>query len=377
MRTLLRRAALAVAAMGLGVTVAAVNGVALAATGPSFTGSVVVGRDADGRLEIFAQATDTQLYHKWQLSVGGAWSGWEAFGPASWPTVAANADGRLELVAIRGTKLVHRWQLAPNGTWSDWYTQPDGSVQSPPALIQDGTGRLRVFAVSTAGTLMMKSESAPSAGPWSSWVALSTGGFQGYPALGRDKDGRLEMVIRTSQRTVAHTAEASSGSGLAGPDGWTGWDNWGGDFDVATPVLAANADGHLDLFAIGTNSHVYGRWQTSPNGGWSNWFDHGGSFFGTVSPVMAADANSRLAVFAMDTGFNVGSKVETTANSGPWIGWTNLGGGFGQLNTGDWSGPSVVRNSDGTLQLFMIGHAQVYTNKQQLPSLSWTGWTLV
>ena len=34
----------------------------------------------DGRLEIFARGTDYALWHNWQVSPGGSWSGWNSLG---------------------------------------------------------------------------------------------------------------------------------------------------------------------------------------------------------------------------------------------------------------------------------------------------------
>lgn len=368
----------AVAVLVVGVTVTVADGSASAAVGPSLTGPIAVGHDADGRLELFATASDTMLYRRVQLTPGGAWSAWESFGQGvAWPTVASNVDGRLELVGIRASRMVHRWQTSPNGGWSDWYTQ-DGAVQTPPTLALDGTGRLRVFAVGTDGAMLMKSESAPAAGPWTPWIALSSGIFLGYPAVGRDGDGRLEVVARTASRALWHTSEQAWGSGWNSSSGWRAWESFGGDFDVATPAIGSNQDGRLEMFAIGTNGHAYGRWQTSVNGAWSNWYDHGGTLLGTVSPVLAvSNPDGRLQMFTMDTGFAVASKVETAANSGPWIGWLDFGGRFGRLGTGDWSGPVAARNADGTLQLFLLGNAQVNTRRQTAPGGAWSAWTLL
>jgi hypothetical protein len=81
--------------------------------------------NADGRLEIFARGSDNRLWHTWQQSPGGTWSGWYSLGGpiASAVSVIANKDGRLEVFAT-GTdnRLWHIWQQSPGGTWSGWYS---------------------------------------------------------------------------------------------------------------------------------------------------------------------------------------------------------------------------------------------------------------
>ncbi|HZO27881.1 MAG TPA: hypothetical protein VFH48_18030 [Chloroflexota bacterium] len=137
--------------------------------------TAAVGRNADGRLELFAFASDGALWHIWQQATGG-WSGWHSLGTPSglfpfglavgtaadgrlsafvvvlggsaWESlggnpggldVAANSDGRLEVFATLGdgspsgpTGVLHRWQTAPNGGWSadqSWVPTLVGSVR--------------------------------------------------------------------------------------------------------------------------------------------------------------------------------------------------------------------------------------------------------
>jgi hypothetical protein len=78
--------------------------------------SIAVGQNADGRLELFLAASDSELWHRWQTDPG-QWSPWANLGGiivTSDPTVGHNADGRLELfVRASDNELWHRWQLAP------------------------------------------------------------------------------------------------------------------------------------------------------------------------------------------------------------------------------------------------------------------------
>ena len=62
-------------------------------------GAPVVGRNADGRLEVFAFEIGGALWHAWQDATSPTgWSGWDSLGGApDGPTgVARNADGRLK-----------------------------------------------------------------------------------------------------------------------------------------------------------------------------------------------------------------------------------------------------------------------------------------
>ena len=72
---------------------------------------------------VFVQGTDNAIYHHWQVSRNGNWSGWESVGAppgraTSGPDVALNANGGLVLFTKGGDNAVcHAWQDQPDGNW--------------------------------------------------------------------------------------------------------------------------------------------------------------------------------------------------------------------------------------------------------------------
>ena len=89
-----------------------------ASEGGGLTSNIAVGRNADGRLEVFVRGSDDALWHKWQVSPNsGTWSAWATQGGALTSDIAVGqgADGRLE-VFVRGTDnaLWHKWQTRPS-----------------------------------------------------------------------------------------------------------------------------------------------------------------------------------------------------------------------------------------------------------------------
>jgi hypothetical protein len=80
--------------------------------------------NSDGRLELFCLGSDKSLYHKWQLTPGGAWSGWASLGGKLRQfSVSQNKDGRLEAfcVGYRNDLFYNNWQLAPgSNSWTGW-----------------------------------------------------------------------------------------------------------------------------------------------------------------------------------------------------------------------------------------------------------------
>jgi hypothetical protein len=111
------------------------------------SGGPAVAASADGRLELFIPGADSQLWHINQLSPSGGWCQWYSHGappptPAApdlglWgqtPAVALNSQGRLELFAIATDgSLCQIWQTAPNEGWSTWLThgKPPGCTIFP------------------------------------------------------------------------------------------------------------------------------------------------------------------------------------------------------------------------------------------------------
>src|SRR5262249_35828862 len=89
-------------------------------------GEIAIGRNADGRLEVFAlDAHSGSAWHCLQAAPGGAFGPWSMLGNAvglGHIAVASNADGRLELFAIDTAAGLawHNWQVAPNGGWHGW-----------------------------------------------------------------------------------------------------------------------------------------------------------------------------------------------------------------------------------------------------------------
>jgi hypothetical protein len=87
-----------------------------------------VGTNADGRLELVAIAGDGSLQHAWQTAPNSGWSSWASLGSAGGgflsdaaPGISTNADGRLEIFVVASdSELYHAWQTAPNNGWSGW-----------------------------------------------------------------------------------------------------------------------------------------------------------------------------------------------------------------------------------------------------------------
>jgi acylphosphatase len=182
------------------------------------------GENANGRLEVFVFGSDNALWQKGQTTPGGTWGEWSSLGKPSIanaffiPIVGKNDDGRLEVFTV-GTDgaLWHLWQTVPNGVWSNWTTlgnPPNANVQSAPSVSKNQDGRLEAFNICSDGALWHIWQITPG-GVWGSWdslgmpsnsVILSAG-----PSVVENTDGRLEVFVGGLDNALWHAWQVSPG----------------------------------------------------------------------------------------------------------------------------------------------------------------------
>jgi len=103
-------------------------------------------------LEVFAvglNGNTADLVHIWQPAPNsGPWSGWASLGgnlKLVAPAVGRNAEGRMEVFACtQDNALWHIWQTAPNNSWSNW-ERLGGVVLGAPVVAENADGRMEVF----------------------------------------------------------------------------------------------------------------------------------------------------------------------------------------------------------------------------------------
>jgi len=183
------------------------------------------------------------------------------------------------------------------------------------------------------------------------------------PATARNADGRLEIfALEPGGNGIFHRWQTS-------PNGsWSDWENFGSAAG-AVPTVGQNADGRLEVFALGPNgAYVAHRWQLQPSGGWSDWENFGGP--AGAAPVVGQNADGRLEVFALGpSGTTIAHKSQLQP-SGGWGDWENFGGATG-------APPTVGRSADGRLEVFALGPggANIAHRSQLAPSSSqWGDW---
>ena len=307
----------------------------------------------------------------WQQLNGGYSGGIEAIGQ--------NADGRLEVFGLQpapgGQSIAHNWQTAPNSGWNGWAglgSPPHNDVLSHVEAASDADGRLEAFVrygAMSAGAMWHTVQTAPNNG-WSGWTAINVGTGHvtaGPIVVAANADGRLELFAVGSPDGITHAWQTAPGAGT-----WAQGDlgsPTGGIF-VQNVAAGRNADGRLSVFAQGSDGAIWSISQTAPNNGWGSWASLGKPSSDTVGiPAVGANADGRLEVFASGT-------------SAAWHTWqSSPGGGFGSWASlglpaaGGITGLSVGQNADGRQEVFAtVGNGDVWHIWQTSPNNGWSAW---
>jgi acylphosphatase len=194
------------------------------------------------------------------VSLGGQWS--------SIPIVGRNQDGRLEIFIVgQSEKLYHRYQTSPNNSngWNDKWEDLGGKWNrfNFPSIGQNADGRLEIFIVGQSEKLYHRYQTSPNnSNGWNDkWEDLG-GKWNANPVVANNADGRLEIFIVGKSEKLYHTWQISPSNG------WNDkWEDLGGKWN-ANPVVANNADGRLEIFIVGQSEKLYHTWQISPSNGW-------------------------------------------------------------------------------------------------------------
>jgi hypothetical protein len=189
---------------------------------------LVTGRNADGRLEVFVAGSGYPVKHAWQVAANGDWSSWADLPLSSGMSgldVAPNADGRLEAfvttcdASLGGCWLFHAWQTTPNGPWTGGTALAPLSSRGggPLRVAPSADGRLEVFygtwVLGSVGHIWQLAVNGTSG--WSTPTSVTPA--SGYEimtviSLVANADGRLEVFLQSdggSGSAVTHAWQTS------------------------------------------------------------------------------------------------------------------------------------------------------------------------
>jgi len=84
----------------------------------------------------------------------------------------------------------------------------------------------------------------------------------------RNQDGRLE-VFASGRCGIFNIWQVVPNSSWA--EGWHSKDRPSANVGLTSYVVGTNADGRLEIFAVGDDHALWQKWQVAPNNGWSAW----------------------------------------------------------------------------------------------------------
>jgi hypothetical protein len=343
---------------------------------------IVVGSNADGRLEIFGIDGNPGVWHAWQNTANGDWHDWAPMWGAdlSQIAVAANKDGRLELVGRTKTGgVVHALQGAPSGVFGGF--QPIGSAAGLQqiSLLHGFGGRLTVFALDGNGSYWYSNQTAVGAATWVEWdggiatdlqtlqvteaasglfemwgisrsgrlmhkqpsllvpttfVAVGNSGDLRSFTVGRDADGRAEVWAIDGSRRTWHVTQTKAGSATFG--------DWSSDADIVSTVAAGPVvNGRVEVFGV---ELAIGQVWRSPQQG-------ANGSFGAWSPIYVPPMTQLVPVIDRPVpalyGLGNDSRVWRSLQiGGEWQAWTLVAGSAGMTEL------AAETNRDGRLELF-------------------------
>lgn len=158
----------------------------------------------DGRMELFAAASDYTIWSCWQHTPGGAWSGWvrmwEAGHKATQLVADRDRNGRLVCFHVGMDGHVYGSnQNSPGSTWSGWRRMGlEGETAGAIALSQRPDGILELYrATPDSAMRIYQMEETDWVGAWTPWRTFYTGTEYAYSfAVGRDPQDRLLLYKR-------------------------------------------------------------------------------------------------------------------------------------------------------------------------------------
>jgi len=269
-------------------------------------------------------------------------------------TAARSASGSL-VVFAQGVddQLYSIEQTQPGANFGAWVPQPSAENWLPlasMALVSDAAQVCQLFILGQNGVGHFTASSA-GVGTWS--MIPATLAATAPVTAGVDRNGSVHLVAISLDGAVVTCQESGRGQ----------FSSWTPLRQMLTPsnptlAMATNADGRLEVFAIGRDGAVWHSWQTAPGvlsgrGAaleWSSWASLGGNWqLGAAVPLVTAlDSTKCLQVFVKNAHDESVFRLGQVAPNASWQAtWQSLGGALRQE-----SGLAVVMNADGRLELF-------------------------
>jgi hypothetical protein len=257
--------------------------------------------------------------------------------------------------------------------------QPEHLADTDQAI--DSHTRDRVFSLGQGGTVWSRVETAPNQSTFNDFEPLGTSpdgaGFTKI-ATERNLDGRLSVFAVGADTHLYSRYQTSVGGG------WNsdGWGSLGGGF-IMQVTTARNADGRIEVFVLnnqgpntnGPTGTVWHRYQVTPGGGWNagGWEQLGARTFKQITSMKSVDG--RVEVVGLDTSGHAWHRLQFAPNNGWDADWSPVGvsGVVGAvLNS-----VQLVRHFNGQPHMFALDSLGFVEEAIELGGGAWTAFSRI
>ncbi|HEX2959658.1 MAG TPA: hypothetical protein VHO70_22670 [Chitinispirillaceae bacterium] len=274
----------------------------------TFKGNIVMEKDKNNLLYLFAIGTDNFIKYIKQTSVGSTtWTNWTSlpyYSPLGTKiAVTTFGNGTAKQLML----FFHNWvnelfcslQNSDN-TFTNRSVLSGNDILGFPthrfAVGKYSNGNVVLFASDINGILYEKFYNGYF-GTWGQYYEIEN--YTGEMAIANNSDGRLELfVCNPIDHYYIHAWESAPGR-----SDWH-WeeDYFSSEYSFNNISVARNPDGRLEIFFNGWNSYMYHRYQTAPNSGWTSYvypFENGQPTTDRHIATATYGEDGRLCIFAV------------------------------------------------------------------------------
>jgi len=278
-------------------------------------------------------------------------------------------------VYSRGTdnEVYFKCQLKANGgaeDWSAWQTL-GGEIFARPSVLLNSEGLVHVFGKAKDGTMAHRTQFSNETGIyWGDWENLG-GSLSGGPASIVDPEGLIHVFGRATDRSLFHLTQIPKAEFMS----WSVWKTMGGTLSSNPRLHLINDDVNLlDIVVRGSDKGFWVKAQVSNNVdtvAWAKWGPLGGVF--ASGPAMIQNADGLLDVFGRGVDKHVyGKQQYMTENGNAWTNWIDYGGATT-------TAPELARRPDGALMILARTANKEIILKYQIQnvndfSFAWSDW---
>jgi hypothetical protein len=255
----------------------------------AFSGQPVLDQFSDGRVEVAAQNTDSNVWAQSQTTAGGpAWNAWSSVGGsmATAPVAGKLSDGTVVLFAVDADGKL--WAYAQSGSSPYWKSLGDVNLTGNigVAAVRDG---LQLFAVNDTGAV--KTALYLADGSLSAWTDLGGAGATGAPAVVVYPGFRLRVLVHAADGTIATKYQDATGAWPAA------WSTVGSFVSAGAPAAILDpVSGRTFVVVRGTDNEIYYVQETGQAsdawGAWSRPFGEQFSDPSVTDPAVTTMTNS-------------------------------------------------------------------------------------